>query len=383
MEQYVLDACQSTTDTDTAKVRIVSQSSQNPAVYPTITAALQAAASGDTILIQPGIYHEPLVIDKAVSLIGTGKPADVVIDVVDLPCLTLHAHGIYIEGISLRSHFVFPLNHSDATCIAMGLAEIVDCDLSSTSATCLLVSGPEAVVTVRRCRIHDSQAYGVLVDLVGTCTIEHSIISGHTLAEVAVLKNSTVSLLDCTLCHGDGYGVLVQDCSQGCLRHCDIYGHAEAGVLIAQGSVADIVQSTIHDGRGPGVVFRQDAHGLMEQCRVYKNTSSGVEIRQQSNPIIRQCKIFQGKWSGILIGERGYGIVEYCELLANAMAGIDVIGESDPVIRFCRIHQHVYLGIAVFQGGRGTVVDCDLSKNMQGPLLVATGSYVVQERNRS
>ena len=383
MEHSVLDSCQLTTHTDTAHVRIVSQSSQNPAVYPTITAAVQAAVSGDTILIQPGIYHESLVIDKAVSLIGTGTLTDVVIDVVDGPCLSLQAHGIHIEGLSLRSHFVFPPDYSDATCIALGLAEFVGCDLSSPSATCLLVSGPEAVVTVRGCRIHDSQAYGVLVDLVGTCTIEHSVIQDHARADVAVLHNSTVSLLDCTLRRGAGYGVLVQDCSQGWLRHCDIYGHAEAGVLITQGSVADIVQCTIHDGRGPGVVFCQDAHGLMEQCRVYKNTSSGVEIRQQSNPIIRQCKIFQGKWSGILIGERGNGIVEYCELFANTMAGIDVTGGSNPVIRFCRIHQHVYPGIAVFLGGRGTVVDCDLSKNMQGALLVDAGSYITQERNHS
>ena len=41
-----------------------------PQDYPTVQAAIDAAAAGDTILIAPGTYNENLTLDKSVSLVG-------------------------------------------------------------------------------------------------------------------------------------------------------------------------------------------------------------------------------------------------------------------------------------------------------------------------
>ena len=43
-----------------------------PSQYPTIQSAINAAHSGDTILVAPGIYTEQLTISKSVNLVGAG-----------------------------------------------------------------------------------------------------------------------------------------------------------------------------------------------------------------------------------------------------------------------------------------------------------------------
>jgi nitrous oxidase accessory protein NosD len=365
-------------------LRIVSPlSSSSDHFYPTIAAALAMSQSGDTILIKPGLYVESLVIDKAVSLIGDGDRAHIVIESYNRPCLTLRTSGIHIEGLTVRVRASSSRKSYlyGAIDLSRGQAEIVDCDLFSSSYACLYLSGHETVGIVRDCTIHDSSGYGVLIATVSRGVFDQCVISGNTFAEVAVIQNSEVTLRDCTLAHGKGYGLLVTECSLGRVQHCDIYQNAQAGVAICEGSEAEISACTLHDGRASGVTFRQDAHGVMEYCKIYANASSAIEIKQHSDPTIRGCKIYKGKWSGIFVSEGSQGIIEDCDIFDNILAGIEVSRESDPTICRCRIQHHMYQGIAVFQGGRGTVNDCDLRENDQGSVLIEAGSQLSLERN--
>ncbi|HEV2135826.1 MAG TPA: right-handed parallel beta-helix repeat-containing protein [Terracidiphilus sp.] len=58
----------------------------------TITAAVNAAMPGDTVLIAPGTYAEEVVIKQSISLMGTKRAT--VIDASGLP------HGIFIDGMA-------------------------------------------------------------------------------------------------------------------------------------------------------------------------------------------------------------------------------------------------------------------------------------------
>ncbi|GHO86426.1 right-handed parallel beta-helix repeat-containing protein [Dictyobacter formicarum] len=381
MEQYALYSQQLSGMDDTLALRVVSLSSQNPVFYPSITAALQASISGDTILVEPGVYRESLIIDKAISLVGCGDREAVIIESIDLPCLSLQANDIHIEGLTVRNHLAVQPSHYGAVDVSFGRVAIVDCDLSSASYACLVVSGPETVASVRCCHIHDCAGYGVLVSTVGSCKLEQCTVQRNGLAEAAAFQNSDLSLQDCTLCEGKGYGALIQDCSQGGFLRCDIYANAQAGVAVFQESIADLSACKLHHGWGSGVTFYQQARGLMQDCEVYANLSSAVEIKHHSTPVIRSCKIYKGKWSGILVSDVSQGIIEDCEIFDNVMAGIEVMWGSNPIIRRCLIHHHAYQGIAVFQGGRGVIADCDLSQNVLGSVSIESGSQVYQERN--
>jgi hypothetical protein len=384
LERYIMYIRSIYTDDHPSTLRIVSPSSSFPLFYPTIAAALALSQSGDTILVKPGIYHESLVIDKAVSLIGDGDRDHIVIESYNRPCLSLRVSGIYIAGLTMRMRGGINVTSSlyGAIDVVGGQAEIVDCDLFSSSCACLYVAGSDSVGTVRRCTIHDSCGYGVLIATVGRGILEQCTISRNAFAEVAAIQNSEVTLQDCTLSNGKGYGLLVTECSLGHLLHCDVSRNAQAGVAICEGSDAEIYACTLHDGLASGVTFRQDAHGIIEYCDVYANQSSAVEIKQNSDPTIRACQIYKGKWSGICVSDGSQGLIEDCDIFDNVMAGIEVSWESDPTIRYCRIHDHIHQGIAVFQMGRGTISNCNLSNNAHGSVLIETGSQVYLEHNQ-
>ena len=73
--------------------------------FATIQAAVTAAASGDTILVCAGIYHERVSITTSdITLRATGAPGDVTVDA-DLlghGILITGAHGVTIEGFTVR-----------------------------------------------------------------------------------------------------------------------------------------------------------------------------------------------------------------------------------------------------------------------------------------
>ncbi|RMF59657.1 MAG: nitrous oxide reductase family maturation protein NosD, partial [Calditrichaeota bacterium] len=76
--------------------------------YSTITEALNAAQAGDSILISPGIYDGPLIIDKSISLVGEkfpiidGRGKGTVI-LVTAPNVTITGFRIRNSGISLNN----------------------------------------------------------------------------------------------------------------------------------------------------------------------------------------------------------------------------------------------------------------------------------------
>jgi parallel beta-helix repeat protein len=66
-------------------------SNAHPA-FPTITAAIDSADTGDTIYVAPGVYYENVIIGKQLSLVGAG-PGRSIINALNKP------NGIYIDGM--------------------------------------------------------------------------------------------------------------------------------------------------------------------------------------------------------------------------------------------------------------------------------------------
>ncbi|MBE3597863.1 MAG: nitrous oxide reductase family maturation protein NosD [Limnochordaceae bacterium] len=69
------------------------------ATYPTISAALNAASSGDVIRVHPGVYRENVVIDKRVVL--EGLPGAVVDGGPEGDVITIKANGVTVRGMTV------------------------------------------------------------------------------------------------------------------------------------------------------------------------------------------------------------------------------------------------------------------------------------------
>jgi hypothetical protein len=73
-----------------------------PGDQPTIQAAIAAASPGDTIAIAPGVYDETLVIDKSLSLVGSGASATFLYHEVAAPLISITSSTVEIRDLELN-----------------------------------------------------------------------------------------------------------------------------------------------------------------------------------------------------------------------------------------------------------------------------------------
>lgn len=117
-----------------------------------LQAAIEQARDGDTVVVQgPAVFHEHLVVNKSIRIIGTNSP------IVDGDgtgtSLILAAADTEVRGITVRNS---------------------GCDLANFDCA-ILIMAPR--VAVRDCRI-ESGAFGVYVRGVNDCVVESNKISG-------------------------------------------------------------------------------------------------------------------------------------------------------------------------------------------------------------
>jgi nitrous oxidase accessory protein len=73
-----------------------------PTDFPTIQAAINGAAEGDTVYVKTGTYGENMVIDKALSLVGENEFSTVVSGSGNTACLIQH-NNVNVTGFTFRS----------------------------------------------------------------------------------------------------------------------------------------------------------------------------------------------------------------------------------------------------------------------------------------
>ena len=132
-------------------------------VTDSVAPAIAQARDGDTVLVPgPRVYHEHLVINKSIRLMGTNDPA-IDADGVGTP-LTLAAPEIEVSGLTLR-HSGHDLGTADSG---------------------VMITGSAAVV--RGCRV-ETDGFGIYVRGVGGCVIEGNEVSGRKTVAPAARGN--------------------------------------------------------------------------------------------------------------------------------------------------------------------------------------------------
>jgi parallel beta-helix repeat protein len=74
-----------------------------PAQYPTIQAALDHAAIGDTVQVAPGIYYEHVNVNKSVTIVGENLQTTIVDGTANGTIFDLDGSNIHISGFTIRN----------------------------------------------------------------------------------------------------------------------------------------------------------------------------------------------------------------------------------------------------------------------------------------
>ena len=169
-----------------------------PQQYATIQAAINAAQSGDTVLVGPGTYFENLSITKPLSLRSTAGASDTIIDgrrasaVID--ARGTGAERVTISGFTITNgRLNFPDQLGGGIVLVSVIAAVAD-NVIRDNIGCYGsgISTTTAAVTIERNRIADNpqdpacagNGGGIFlnVDGAGPSLVANNIISGHSVA---------------------------------------------------------------------------------------------------------------------------------------------------------------------------------------------------------
>ena len=380
---------------------VVSQSGR--AQYRSINSALADAAPGMTIFVRAGVYHESVLIDKAITLTGDEKAAGrVTIECQEDGCVKLAAERATVRNLTVRAQLGFfarLFGSEDPTAIAIssGHALIENCDVSSNRGTGIVVSGPGSEPEIRSVKVHDCWLNGMLFTNRSRGLVENSDIYGNGWAGIRSEAGSQPVVRRSRVHHGKMDGVLIARQGGGTFEECEMFENNYNGVSAREASSVSLNHCRIFNQKSTGIFVHDRSSGRVEECETFGNAKSGIEIADQGNAQVLKSKVHHGQTTGIIIWRDSTATIEESLIYENGSTGLLIAGGSKPIIRKCIFRSHIYSAIEVkdgadprieqcqiyggrssgiyfYNGGNGRVEDCSVFGNMGANVVIASGS---------
>ena len=300
-----------------------------PGGYATISAAVEAARDGDTVLVRPGRYKESVVVEgKTITIRGDGDRDAIVVGWDKGPAFTLVETCSTLTTLTIVGGNPDPASDGFASIVVAGGAPQLD-----------------------RLRVRDGRCIVFAGGAAGA--VEHS-----------------------EIYHNNG-GILMYGGASPRIEGNEIWANAEFGMAISDAGTDPLVRANrVHDGRGPGFLVSDGASPRIEQNEFWANAKIGIGIRgAETDPLVRANQIHDGKGSGIFVSDKASPRIEQNEVWANAAFGMAIFDAgTNPLIQANRVHDGRGPGLLVSEGASPTITGNTITGNARGAILVDGGA---------
>jgi len=257
---------------------------QNKGDFASIPAAIQASEPGDRIIIRPGSYKGPLLLNKPLEILGAGDAiGSVVVEASHGPTLRFQTSMGRVAFLTLRQG-----NDQEPACvdILQGHLDLEHCDITTEGPACVVVRGganPQLVLN----KIHHGTAAGVLFMDGSSGRLENNAIIGNSLTQVVVASHSHPTIRNNRISGGKGNGVLVMDHAGGTIEYNDILDHGQVGVTIVSRSSPTLRHNRIYRNGAVGVMVLDDSGGTFEfnDLRGNRFGAWAIDVSSQSTVV--------------------------------------------------------------------------------------------------
>jgi parallel beta-helix repeat protein len=350
--------------------------------FRTINDALQAAKDGATVVVQPGVYRESLVLSRPVTLKAADSDSgEVVIESIEGTCVKMQTTQAALKGIKIRSAAAASGKTGFGVDCPGGTLTLESCDITSDTLGCVIVYNAGAKVLATNCRIHDGHEGGIFAYDNAESTYENCEISGCTLGNVETKTGAHPVFRNCRIHSGKQGGVYIHDNGAGLFENCEVRANALAGVEISLGGTPEFRDCRISDGSTSGIYVHDKGAGLFQDCDIFGNTYAGVEITIEGDPAFQNCRIHNGKSGGVYASKKGAGKFTSCDIYENAWAAVAFESESSPHLEDCRIFDNIQSGFYCFERGEGTLRNCEIYGNILAGVEINGGDPLLIECN--
>ena len=343
--------------------------SNDPSAHPTINAALDTARSGDRIIIRPGVYRQPIVIEKDVDLIGEGPLEEIRLLVSDHTPITIQTDICRIENVTIQHS---GKQESFAMEITVGNSTIVGCDISSEGLACISIHG-DASPTILCVRVHSSHETGVMISGQSRAILEGNMIFDNQFAGIEIRDDSNPTIKNNHIYGKNEVGILVHNHGLGTIIDNEIFSNRFSGIEVRSRANPQITNNHIHKNGRSGIFVHDFATGIIDGNTISKNGTSGIAIQNHSNPHINNNTIDKNVQAGIVISNDGKGTLSRNAILGNGFSGVEISKGGYPHIQDNQISWNGG-GIMAHQKAGGVVSNNDLRYNTNGAFYISQDS---------
>ena len=297
--------------------------------YPEIDPAVAAAEDGDRVIVRPGTYRLPVVVDRAIELVGDGPRETIILEPAGAEALSLCASGAVVRNLTIRPATV---GNDGTTYSAVMVRDVVatveDCDLTSHLGATVWVGGGSSRATIRHCRIHDGSQNGVAVWDEGTAVVEDSEITRHRWPGVMAHGGRTsATVRGCRLLDNLDMGAAANEGATLIVERSLVARNAQCGIVLDGATPSSRVEDNdIEENGEAGVLVRGGIGGRVLRNRLRRNNVGVVSV-EAATPQIAANEVVDHLGPAIVVaGARTDPIVSDNVLVGARSASIVVSG---------------------------------------------------------
>ena len=355
-----------------------------PTDVSSIQAAIDRAASGDTVLVHAGTYRESIVLKPQVILRSAAGAKATIIDGSTLPA---GATGVKMAAGSILDGFtVANFGRYDDTKWRHHHATSGD----QQSHAHIGVAGNAGILIrevdceVRNNIVHHIGRSGIGIE--GKCSpkIIANTCYRNMGGGIGSMKGST-ALIQNNVCYENFYAGIGHDNASPLVVSNLCYANIRAGIGVSEGSCAIVRSNLCHSNRRAGIGIRTGANTRptieFNHCR--NNGMAGIGVEEEANPTIRRNRCHDNRLTGIGLQEHASATILENECHANGQSGIGLSQDSTATVRGNHLHHNKASGIgfARCKKGRAVIENNRILENGKVAAGVNPGWTVVFKNN--
>jgi len=322
--------------------------------FSSVADAVKFASPGAEVLVKPGIYKEPLVLSKSVTLRSTAVSDDY--------------HAIRaLEGENLNDWAEISVSGYNAISCFSGTVNIIGFRITCTGELSAsyhsILTSHGVIAVVRNCSISSLSGPVVVAEHPNTKLIMHACaVHSGVQGGILVVDHASLTSRQVHCCQHAASGLELRTGGSAFIEGSHFYGNGRQGISLWKSSgCLTIKHSEIHSNTKESGACISEAKASFQSCQIYGNGGAGVVAQQKGNIELYKCDV-HNNCEGVLIQDTGRGKVEKCNIFSNRANGIFVGFDQ------CR--------------GSVTIVDNNVHDNFSRGILVGNDAHVVLRENK-
>ena len=322
-----------------------------PTQHKTIQAAIDAASTGDVILVDPGTYFERLVLKRGITLKSVGDDKHGKLGLLRAEKTIINGGGKQGEspGIAMAQDAVL----DGFTITNVGVYD--DTKWKKHHATKGNLQSYE--------HIGAPGIAGIAITGISKCTVTNNIVHHVGYTGIAITGSPSKQVLP----------RVIRNFS---------YRNMGGGIGSMKKSTAFISENTCFENFYAGI-GHDNANPVVTKNICYSNIRAGIGISEGACPIVRANRCYKNRRAGIGVrtGSMTKPVIEDNDCYLNDMAGIGSEERVEPTIRNNRCYENKLAGIGSRDHARPTIINNHCYRNLDAGIGTEGAAIALIEGN--